>query len=77
MTTGQLKEILKEVPDDLEIRLTSETNVDQNNTVTIDGVYRVSYGEQKKRKAEGRPVLTDFFAIFANSHPKKKQDGDK
>lgn len=64
MTTGQLKETLKDLPDDLEIRLSSETGVDQGEgTIVIDGWYRVKCGD------------ADYFVIQANEYMDSEQGG--
>ena len=64
MTTGQLKETLKDLPDDLEIRLSSETGVDQGEgTIMIDGWYRVTCGNE------------DYFAVQANEYMDSEQGG--
>lgn len=55
LTVGELKEALKDVPNDLEVRLSSDTGVDQGEgEIIIESAERVSYG------------TIDYFSIYAN-----------
>ena len=55
LTVGKLKEALKDVPDDLEVRLSSDSGVDQGiGEIIIEDAYRVSYKN------------VDYFNIYAN-----------
>lgn len=52
LTVGELRKALDGVPDDLEVRLSSDTGVDQGEGVVI--------------VESAFPVNTDYFAIYAN-----------
>lgn len=55
LTVGKLKEALKDVPDNLEVRLMSDSGVDQGNgQIIVEDAYRVNYGN------------VDYFSIYAN-----------
>ena len=55
LTVGKLKEALKDVPDDLEVRLSSDTGVDQGEgQIIVEDAYRVTYKD------------VDYFSIYAN-----------
>ena len=55
LTVGKLKEVLKDVPDDLEVKLSSDSGVDQGiGRIIIEDAYRVSYEN------------VDYFTIYAN-----------
>lgn len=55
LTVGELKEALKGVPDNLEVRLLSDTGIDQGEgQVIIESAKRVTYGN------------IDYFSIYAN-----------
>lgn len=55
LTVGKLKEVLKDVPDDLEVKLSSDSGVDQGiGQIIIEDAYRVSYEN------------VDYFTIYAN-----------
>lgn len=55
LTVGKLKEALKDIPDDLEVRLSSDSGVDQGiGVIIIEDAYRVSYKN------------VDYFSIYAN-----------
>ena len=54
-TVGQLKKSLEGVPDELEVRLVSDTGVDQGDgDIVIEGAYRTTYKD------------VDYFSIYAN-----------
>ena len=55
LTVGELKEALKDVPNDLEVKLSSDTGVDQGEgAIVVESAERVSYG------------TVDYFSIYAN-----------
>ena len=55
LTVGQLKEALKDVPDNLKVRLSSDTGVDQGEgEIIIESAERITYGS------------VDYFRIYAN-----------
>lgn len=63
LTVGQLKKALENVPDDLEVELSSDTGVDEGldegERVIINGAQRFNY-----KTIHGAQV--DYFAIFAD-----------
>lgn len=52
LTVGELRKALDGVPDDLEVRISSDTGVDQ--------------GEGEIIVERAFPVSADYFAIYAN-----------
>lgn len=59
LTVGQLKKALENVPDDLKVELSSDTGVDEDERVIINGAQRFNY-----KTIHGAQV--DYFAIFAD-----------
>lgn len=65
ITVGELKEALKNVPDDLEVRLLSDSGVDQGEgEIIIESAKRVSYG------------TVDYFSIYANDVDLEDEEED-
>ena len=59
LTVGRLREALKDVPDNLEVKLSSDTGVDQGEgEIVIEDAYR--------RKFEDGSTGVDYFTIYAN-----------
>ena len=60
LTVGELKEALKDVPNDTVVRLTSDTGVDQGQygVIVIESAYYTHY-------VSGEHTI-DFFNIYAN-----------
>lgn len=59
-TVADLRKALKGVPDDLEVRLTSDTGVDQGEgDIKIESAGRITYTKSKGFKV-------DYFEIYAN-----------
>ena len=57
LTVRELREALEGVPDDLPVRLSSDTGVDQGDgDIIIEEASRVKYGD------------VDYFDIYANDH---------
>ena len=60
LTVGKLKSIIADLPDDLELKLSSDTGVDQGEgDIIIEDVYRVTY----EHKYFGK---IDYVAVYAN-----------
>lgn len=60
ITVGELKKALENVPDDLEVQLTSDTGVDQGDSeVIVNQARRIKYTDSYCRHI-------DYFAIFAD-----------
>ena len=65
LTVGELKEALKDVPNDLEVRLSSDTGVDQGDgRIIIESAKRVSYD------------TVDYFDIYANDVDLEDEEED-
>ena len=57
LTVGKLKSVIANLPDDLEVRLSSDTGVDQGQIggeIVIEDAYRTKYG------------TVDYLTIYAN-----------
>lgn len=59
LTVGKLKSVIADLPDDLEVRLSSDTGVDQGEgTIIIEDAYRTKY--------ETANFKVDYLTIYAN-----------
>ena len=59
LTVGELRKALEGVPDDIKVKLSSDTGVDQGEgMVIIESARRVNY---KTKRGE-----VDYFDIYAN-----------
>lgn len=57
LTVGKLREVIKDLPDDLVVELSSDTGVDQGEgRIVVEDAYRVKYDS------------IDYLAIYANDH---------
>ena len=57
LTVRDLRQALKGVPDDLPVRLDSDSGVDQGlGEIIVESARRVTYGSE------------DYFSIYANDH---------
>lgn len=70
LTVGELKKALVDVPDDLEVRLSSDTGVDQGEgEIIIESARRVKYDLPNGQKfADTGKTGVDYFDIYANDH---------
>lgn len=60
LTVGQLKKALENVPDDLEVELSSDSGVDDGTEeIVVNEAHRVNYTSLFG-------VKRDYFAIFAD-----------
>ena len=61
LTVGKLKEALNDVPDNLEVRLSSDTGVDQgyDGKIIVENAYRTTFNMNSGE-------LIDYFTIYAN-----------
>ncbi len=68
LTVGKLRESLEDVPDDLEVRLSSDSGVGQGmGEIVIEDAYRVTYDLPKGQKfADTEKTCVDYFTIYAN-----------
>lgn len=68
-TVGQLRKAMEDVPDELEVRLGSDTGVDQGSgRVTVDGAWRTKYDLPEGQTYEDGSTGVDYFTIYANDH---------
>ena len=57
LTVRDLRQALKGVPDDIPVRLDSDSGVDQGlGEIIVESARRVTYGSE------------DYFSIYANDH---------
>lgn len=58
-TVGELKKVIADLPDDLELKLSSDTGVDQGEgRIIIENVYRVKY--------ENKYGKIDYLSVYTN-----------
>lgn len=75
LTVKKLKEALQDVPDDLEVRLVSDTGVDQGlGMVIVEDAYRVNYEFPDGKVSEEGATGVDYFAIYANDRETDEED---
>lgn len=59
LTVGKLKSIIADLPDDLEVKLSSDTGVDQGmGTIIVEDAYRTKY--------ETDSFKVDYLTIYVN-----------
>ena len=67
LTVGELKKALEGVPDNLEVRLSSDTGVDQGEgEIIIESARRVKYDLPVGKHFEDGSTGVDYFDIYAN-----------
>lgn len=67
LTVGQLRKALEEVPDELEVKLSSDTGVDQGEgRIIVEDAWRTKYDLPDGRKFEDGSTGVDYFTIYAN-----------
>lgn len=67
LTVGELRAALDGVPDDLEVRLSSDTGVDQGEgPIVVEGAYRTKYELPDGKHFEDGSTGVDYFTIYAN-----------
>lgn len=71
LTVGDLREALKDVPDDLVVKLSSDSGVDQGlGEVIIERAYRTTY-------TLGGGMTVDYFTIYANDYEEDEEDEEE
>lgn len=66
-TVEKLKKSLENVPDNLEVRISSDTGVDQGEgEIVIEDAYRVNYKLPEGKHFEDGSTSVDYFTIYAN-----------
>lgn len=80
LTVGELKKALEGVPDNIEVKLSSDTGVDQSDfggEIIIEEAYRVHYklpdGEKFDDTGDNE---VDYFAIYCNDIDEDEDDYD-
>lgn len=69
LTVGELRKALENVPDDLEVKLSSDTGVDQvEGPIIIEKAYRRNYTLPDGKTFEDGTNTIDEFIIYANDH---------
>ena len=59
LTVGKLKSVIADLPDDLEVKLSSDTGVDQGmGTIIVEDAYRIKY--------ETDSFKVDYLTIYVN-----------
>lgn len=67
LTVGELRKALEGVPNELEVRLSSDTGVDQGmGKIVVEDAYRTKYDLPDGRKFEDGTTGVDYFTIYAN-----------
>lgn len=68
LTVGELRKALEDVPDELEVRLGSDTGVDQGEgEIVIESARRVKYNLPKGRRFDDTGENgVDYFEIYVN-----------
>ncbi len=77
LTVGKLKEKLKDVPDELEIELWSDSGVDQSgddSEVVIEDAYRHQYTLKNGETFEDGTNCVDYFVIYANYRNEEEEE---
>lgn len=66
LTVKELREALEGVPDDLPVRLSSDTGVDQGiGEIIVEKAIRVAYGDE------------DYFDIYVNDRIDDEEEGEE
>lgn len=67
LTVGELRKALEGIPDDLEVRLSSDTGVDQGmGEIIIESARRVKYDLPEGKHFEDGSTGVDYFDVYAN-----------
>lgn len=67
LTVGELRKSLEGIPDDLEVRLSSDTGVDQGmGEIIIESARRVKYDLPEGKHFEDGSTGVDYFDVYAN-----------
>lgn len=66
LTVGELKNVIKDIPDDVEVRLSSDTGVDQGEgIIIIESASHIKYG------------TTEYLSIYANDIDDYEEEGEE
>lgn len=74
LTVGKLRKALEGVPDELEVKLSSDTGVDQGmGEVIVEDAYRTKYDLPDGRTFEDGSTGVDYFTIYANDRETEEE----
>ena len=71
-TVGDLRKALEGVPDNLEVKLSSDSGVDQPYPVVVQNAHRVKYELPDGKRFDDTGV--DYFTIYANYAEESPED---
>lgn len=75
LTVGDLKKALEGVPDNLEVRLSSDSGVDQGiGRIIVESARRVKYDLPECQHFEDGSTGVDYFDIYANDTGESEDD---
>lgn len=78
LTVGELRNALKDVPDELEVRLSSDTGVDLGEgEIIIEDAYRTKYDLPDGKTFEDGTTGVDYFTIYANDQDVHTNEQDE
>lgn len=78
LTVGELKKALEGVPDELEVRLSSDTGVDQGiGRIIVESARRVKYSLPEGQSFEDGSTGVDYFDIYANDQGDFEESEDE
>ena len=67
LTVGELRKKLEGIPDELEVRLGSDTGVDQGEgEIVVEDAWRTKYDLPEGQTFEDGSTGVDYFTIYAN-----------
>lgn len=79
LTVGKLKEMLENVPDDLEVELWSDSGVDQSDDgseVVVEDAFRHQFTLPEGQTYEDGTNSLDYFVIYANYRDEEEEDDE-
>ena len=75
LTVGELREIIKNIPDNTPVRLTSDTGVDQGEgDIVVESAYRVNYTTYVGETTPENLIKVDYLAIYCNDRVEDEED---
>lgn len=74
LTVGELKEALKDVPDELEVHFSSDT--EEAYEIIIESARRVKYYLPDGQKFENCTTSVDYFDIYGNANEDLYEEED-
>lgn len=79
LTVGELRKAIEGVPDSLEVRLSSDTGVDQGiGRIVIESAKRVKYDLPNGKTFSDGKTGVDYFDIYANDiDPDDMEEGEE